>query len=331
MSKNIFKIFCVCLVTLMMTTQAKAAEYNLKMQTWYAPTMAMASTYFVEQVEKLTGGKVKIMLFTAGELVTSSNILKSVRGGMLDIGYGMGHHFSERKSGTVESGLPMSWMSPVEAQIIYDRYGLRELIEEEYASLDVQYLGPVWAVPYTTLSKTPINSLDDMRKMKIRAVGATAKMLTSLGISTVNLPPEDIYLSLTTGQIDGVVYGSAAEYKESKFYEVAPYINVTPIIDPIADSLIINKKRWDSFPPHIQAAIQAAADMTMWKYYIWQSDESLKVLDELFKGKITTFSAEDIQTMTKAAALIWDEEGKKSPEAKRGIEILKTFAKSVGR
>ena len=212
----------------------------------------MGAKYFAEQVNKLTGGRVEIQVFTGGELVGSANILKAVRNGMIDIGHGMGHHFTERKTGLLESGLPMSWMSAVEADVLYERRGLKKLFGDDYAKLGVVYLGPTWAAPYHTLSKRPIRSLDEMRKMKIRAVGATAKMLSAVGVNVVNLPPEDIYMALTTGQIDGVVYGSAAEYKETKFYEVAGWLNVTPLIDPITDTLIINKKLWESLPEDIR-------------------------------------------------------------------------------
>ena len=300
-----------------------AADYTLKMQTYYSPTTAMGAKFFADQVNKLTDGKVDVQVFTGGELVGSANILKSVRNGMIDIGHGMGHHFTERKSGQLESGLPMSWMSPVEADVIYERRGLKKLVGDDYEKLGVVYLGPTWAAPYTIVSKEPIRSLDDMRKMKIRAVGAAAKMLTQLGVNVVSLPPEDIYMALTTGQIDGVVYGSPAEYKENKFYEAANWINVTPLIDPITDTLIINKKTWEKMPEQIRAAILA--------YYIWSADESLKALKEVFKDKITTFSPEDQKELVKAAAKIWDEEAQKSDDAKAGVDVLKDFARSSGR
>lgn len=310
---------------------AQAADYMLKLQTWYSPTTAIASQYFAEQVKKLTAGKVEIQVFTSGELVGSENILKSVKSGMIDIGHGTGHHFTENKMGTVEAGLPMSWTNPVEAKYIFDKCGLRELISSEYARNGVVYLGPAYTVPFTTLSKTPINSLEDMKKMNIRAVGATAKALTKLGINCVNLPPEDIYLALTTGQIDGVVYGSAAEYVETKFFEVAPYLNVTPILDPVVDSFFINKRLWERFPDDIKAAFSAAAQMTEFVYYMWGMDESIKAIDTVFKGKVTTFPGEDIQKLTEAAAQVWNEEAQKFPETAKGVEILKNYAKSTGR
>ncbi len=315
----------------LMAFPADAAEYNLKLQTYYSPTTATAAKFFADEVKKLTGGKVEIQVFTGGELVGSANILKSVRSGMIDIGHGMGHHFSERKSGLIESGLPMSWMSEQEATELYDKRGLGKLFAEQYDKLGVVYLGPVWAAPYNTLSKKPIRSLDDMRKMKVRVVGASAKMLTALGVSCVNMPPEDIYMALTTGQIDAVVYGCAAEYKETKYYEAAGWLNVTPLIDPITDTLIINKKLWKKFPEEIREAFRTAALETRTVYYDWAMGTSADVINEIFKDKTTTFDEADQKELTRAALTVWEEEAKKSPDAKQAVEILKAFAKEKGR
>lgn len=310
---------------------AWGADYNLKMQTYYSPTTAVAAKNFADQVKKLTDGKVEIQVFTGGELVDSNNILKSVRNGMIDIGQGMGHHFTERKSGQVESGLPFAWMSPDEANEVYEERGLRKLVGDQYDNLGVVYLGPVFAAPSNALSKQPIRSLEDMKKMKIRAVGGNAKLLNSLGVNVVNMPVEDIYLGLTTGQIDGVVYGSAGEYKENKWYEVAPWLNVTPFIDPITDTLIINKKVWESMPQDIRDAIQTAANDTKMAYYKWADEETQKAKDEIFKDKMTTFSDDDQKTMVKAADKLWEEQAKKSDDSQKGVDILRDFAKSKNR
>ena len=112
---------------------------------------------------------------------------------------------------------------------------------------------------------------------------------------------------------------------------MAGWLNVTPLIDPITDTLIINKKLWESLPEDIRAAFQAAADQTRWSYYIWSEGESLKVMKELFKDKMTTFPEADQKILVKAAEQIWEEEALKSPDARQGVDILKEFAKSKGR
>ncbi len=328
------KLMFACVASLLCffcSTSLFAAEFELKMQTYYPPTMFDGLKKFVERVETYSDGRVKINLYAGGELVASSNILKSVRSGMIDIGHGMGHHWSEMKLGRIESGLPMAWMSTVEAQMIYEDMGLKEIISAEYDKVGVVYLGPTWAAPYQTLTKKPVSSLEGLSGMKIRAVGATANVLSAVGVNSVSLPPEDIYMALTTNQIDGVVYGSASDYKNTKYYEAAEYFNATPLLDPITDTVIISKRTWEKLPPELQGVIKLAIDQLRWDWYSHSEVASLDVIDTIFKDKVSTFGAEDQAQLTKAAVEIWEKEAERSPEAAKAIEIIKKFATQKGR
>ncbi len=330
MKKLIFLLSFALLATTS-TVSAAGKVHTLKLQSYYGTNMLNAEKEFAALVEKKSKGTVRIEVYSGGELVPSSQILNAVKTGTIDMGRGMGHHFTESKIGSIESGLPMSWTSADEAEAIYEKYGLRKVIAEEYAGLGVKYLGPVWAAPYHFLGKRPINSVGTMRSMKIRAVGASAKMLKKLNINPVNVPVEDIYLSLTTGQIDGVLYGSAFEYKETKFYEGARFFNNSPILDPIVDTLVINPKSWDALSKEQQTILQDAADELRWSYYRWITGQDQETLKALFKNTTTNFSEKDMGEMTRAALSVWNEEAAKSPRNKTAIEIIKKAAKEAGR
>ena len=327
-----FKLFiAVALLVIGTPFFAAGAEYTIKLQSYYPAGMMGAEKQFADKVAKESGGRVKVVPYSGGELVPPSQILSAVKTGTIGMGRGMGHHFTETPIGPVESGMPLAWTSTDEAQAIFKDYGLEKIIAAEYDKHGVKYLGPVWAAPYHFLGKRPIRNLDDMRKMKIRAVGASAKMLSKLGVKTVSMPPEDIYLALTTGQIDGVLYGSAFEYQETKYYEGARFFNTTPILDPIVDNLVINKKLWDSMPKDLQAIIQKAADEFRWSYYRWITAQDKDTINKLFKNTSTSFSKEDLKQMTKASLTVWEEEAKKSPANKEAVDIIKKAAKEAGR
>lgn len=326
-------IFIFVSTALVFSSQSMAGNkvHTLSLQSYYGANMLNAEKDFAARVEKKSGGAIKIEVYSGGELVPSSQILNAVKTSTIDMGRGMGHHFTESKIGSIESGLPMAWTSADEAQAIYETYGLKKLIGEEYAKLGVKYLGPVWAAPYHFLGKRPINSVATMRSMKIRAVGASAKMLKQMGVNPVNIPVEDIYLSLTTGIIDGVLYGSAFEYKETKFYEGARFFNRTPILDPIVDTLVINQNIWNSFTADQQQIVQDAADELRWSYYRWITSQDKKTLGELFRNTTTRFSDKDMKEMTRAALGVWAEESQKSARNQKAVEILKKAARDAGR
>ncbi|WP_319547499.1 TRAP transporter substrate-binding protein DctP, partial [Desulfogranum marinum] len=306
-------LLLVCIVSaLTLPSLSFGEEFTIKLQSYYPAGMLDAEKKFAAMVAKESKGKIKVVPYSGGELVPSSQILSAVKTGTIGMGRGMGHHFTETPIGPIESGMPLAWTSPEEAQAIFFEHGLKNIIEQEYAQHGVKYLGPVWAAPYHFLSKRPIRSIEDMRTMKIRAVGASAKMLNKLGVKTVSMPPEDIYLALTTGQIDGVLYGSAFEYKTTKYYEGARFFNTSPVLDPIVDNLVINLELWNSMPKDLQDVVQKAADKFRAGYYAWITDKDEATINELFKNTNSAFSEEDMKQMTAAALSVWEEEAKKS-------------------
>ena len=176
-------LLSLCLIPFL----ASAADFTIKLQSYYPSGMMDAEKQFAEKVEKESGGRVKITAYSGGELVPSSQILSAVKTGTIGMGRGMGHHFTETPIGPIESGMPLAWTSAEEAESIFMEQGLQEIIAAEYEKHGVKYLGPVWAAPYHFLGKRPIKSIEDMRKMKIRAVGASAKMLSKIGVKTVSM------------------------------------------------------------------------------------------------------------------------------------------------
>ena len=64
-----------------------------KLQTYYSPTTVEHIKNFAKSVEVASNGRIKIQVFTGGELVSSDNMLKAVQGGMIDIAHGCGAYY----------------------------------------------------------------------------------------------------------------------------------------------------------------------------------------------------------------------------------------------
>lgn len=308
-----------------------AAEFNIKMSTYLSPNMAGPIKTLGQNLEAMSNGRIKVTVFSGGELVSSSDSLKAVKAGTIQIAHGSGYHWSESKFAPIEAGMPMTWASAVEADALWDQLGFFEIIKEGYDELGVHYLGPAWMAPYAITTKKPVNSIEDLQKMKIRASTGPAKMFAKLGISTVYMKPEELYLALSTGQIDGVLYGGAIEYKELSFPEVAPYYCSTFILNPITDAFIVNKKFYAKLPDDLKKIVDLSFYKARWSYYIWVMAQEYKTRKEFYPGKVTTLSNSDVEKLTEAAQIIWDEEAKGSPLNAKLVNTLKDFLRSAGR
>jgi TRAP-type C4-dicarboxylate transport system substrate-binding protein len=310
---------------------AHAAEFNIRLSTYLSPNMAGPIKEIGKDLEVMSNGRIKVTAFAGGELVSSSDSLKAVKSGVIQIAHGSGYHWSESKFAPIEAGMPMTWASAVEADALWDQLGFFDIIKKGYDELGVHYLGPAYMAPYAITTKKPVKSIEDLKKMKIRASTGPAKMFAKLGISTVYMKPEELYLALSTGTLDGVLYGGAIEYKELSFPEVAPYYCSTFILNPITDAFIINKKFYAKLPADLKRIVDLSFYKARWNYYIWVMAQEYETRKAFYPGKVTTLSATDVEKLTEAAQIIWDEEAKGSPLNEKLVNILKNFLRSAGR
>ncbi|HDR15897.1 MAG TPA: hypothetical protein ENN79_10535 [Desulfobacteraceae bacterium] len=327
----VFSLSVMMLLILGTGTSWGKAEFDIKFSTYISPNMAESFRNMAKNIETMSAGRIKVTVFAGGELVSSSDVLKAVRAGTLQMAMGSPYHYEEMKTAGIEAGMPMTWANAVEAEVLWENMGFGEMVSQAYDGAGVHYLGPIWAAPYAITTKSPVSGLADLQKMKLRATSGPAKMFKKLGVTTVYMKPEEMYLALSTGQIDGVLYGGAAEYAEMSFQEVAPYYCSTYILNPITDAIFINKKLWERLPEDLKEVIKAAAYKARWEYYTWAMGEEFKAQDTVYKGKITAFGADDVAKLTEAAQEIWEAEAKASPLAAQMVDKVKALLRSVGR
>ena len=327
---TVFFLSVVSFCLMLGTAMAEDKVYNLKLQTMHPPSLMAYLENFAKDVEVASNGRIKIQAFAAGELVSTVNTLKAVGSGTVDMGHACGNYYSEFAMGNIEGGLPLGWASPQEAQMIYDNLGMKELVTDEYAKHGAHYLTYLFAVPQQILTNKPVNSLEDLRTLKLRSVSPQSRMFANLNINTVSIPAEDQYLALSTGQVDGTLYGAGYEYYINKFYEVAPYLVENPITNPFVDHIIINKQLWDSMPADLQEIMSLAAERQRWVYYLMCVVGFEEVKSTAFKG-VTRLSDSDVKALTEASQAIWDEEAARNENCAKGVQIMRDVAKMTGR
>nr|WP_319396169.1 TRAP transporter substrate-binding protein DctP [uncultured Desulfobacter sp.] len=326
------KLLTLCIFLTLGSGLAHAGDkiYRMRLQSYYPQSMLMGAQRFSELAKKMSNGRLDITVFAGGTLTSPDNILKAVKAGMVDVGQGSGSYYSELKIGNTEIGLPMAWKNQSEAQLLYKGLGFEQIIADAYQANGVHYLGSAPAATYHILTKKPVSSIEDLKKMKIRAIGGAAKMLNKVGVATVNVKSSEMYLALTTGQIDGILFGGALDYKSMKLNEVAGYYNATPIVDPIMDSFMINPKVWKSLPEDLQTILECAALRAGLEYYDDILKEEYLLRDKAFK-EITHFSKEDVAALQQAALTVWDEEATRGEDVKKAVELIKQLNRLVNK
>ncbi len=316
------------------STSAFAADkrQRLRLQSYWGKEADEKFDTFLDNVKTASDGSIRIQRFAGSALVPDADMLQAVSAGTLDMCEGYGGYWPGKVDvAAIEAGLPGAWTTYEEARYIFDSKGLRALAVEAYAEQGVHYLGPVFGGAYDLLTKNPVKSLADLKQMKIRATPSVAKVLQKLDIPTVFMPGSELYVGLSTGAIDGCIFGGPLEYRTMKLFEAAKHYTYLNMLNPgYTDDVLINQKKWKSMSDAQRKIMEMAVETHAANMHNWIVTGNI---DATAAGIFTfaTLPAADSAAIVKAAQVVWDEEAAKSPRAKKAIGILRETAKGAGR
>ena len=216
--------------------------------------MAVLAKKWGDEIEKRTKGRVKITLFAGGTLTPAPAIYDGVVKGISDIGMSF--------TGFTKGRFPL--MEVIDLPLVY-KNGLaatrliNELYEKfkpkEFDDVKIMYLhahGPGFIH-----TRRPVNKLEDLKGMKIRSTGVSAKLITALGGTPVAMPMGEAYDAINRGVTDGTVAPYEA-LEQWKLGEVIKYTVETYACSYSAGAFVVmNKNRWNSLPPDIQKIIES--------------------------------------------------------------------------
>ncbi|MFC6671973.1 TRAP transporter substrate-binding protein DctP [Marinobacterium aestuariivivens] len=211
---------------------AQAAEHNWRFANLYTRGTAFGEVYagLAENIESMSGGRIKVKMMYAGEGVDTTGILGAVKSGLIT----MGAHFQpmnagELPAGIVEVGLPGGTADVGELSVLFHEKGWDKVLTQAYGEQGLVWLDPYIQPPVYLLTKEPINSIEDFKGLKLRAPGAYGKFVRNLGASPVSLTWSEIYTGLATGVIDGSIGSNLIDHRDGNHVEVAKYMYRLPL------------------------------------------------------------------------------------------------------
>ena len=206
-----------------------------------------------KEIAKRTNGKVQVTMFYGGTLTPADKCYDGVVKGISDIGFSVLSYTMGKFPLCEVLDLPLGSKTATTAtRMVNDFYN--KFKPKELDEVKVMYLhahGP--GILHT---KKPVKTLEDLKGMKIRATGTTAKIAASLGATPVAMPMGDTYDAISRGVAEGVVCPMEA-LQGWKLGEVIKYTtqNYGSAYNMVF-FVVMNKKKWDSFSPDIQKTIE---------------------------------------------------------------------------
>lgn len=318
----------------LLTSASALAGQTWKIQsTWDAGTVGY--TMFEEwanSIEEKTGGELKFKAFPAKSVAADNNALfDAVRNGVLQ---GM-NPFTLYWSGKIPasvflSSYPAGPDQPHQWDTMFYSMGMLEKTREIYKKLGLFYVGPIHHDANIIHSKRPVNSLDDLKGMKIRLPGGmVAEVFQKFGVSTVSLPGSDIFPALEKGTIDAADYVGPAVNYELGFSQVTNNIlfgppGVMSIYQPVdLMDLTVNLRSWNKLSPEVQKIVEEEVRNYSQRHFLTIQQRNLAAMEK-FKSEgssISRLSQEDVNRFRRAAIPVWYKWANKNADARAIFDI----------
>lgn len=219
------------------------------------PTTAQAknSEQWCREVEKRTNGKVKINFYPGSTLMPAPQTYDSVVKGIADIGWSIMSYTRGKFPLTEVIDLPLGYKSGYTATKLINAY-YEKFRPSEFDETKVLYLHAHGPGILTT--KRPVYKLQDLKGMKIRSTGLSAKIVQALGAAPVGMPITETYDALSKGVADGVLI----PVEGLRQWKIAEVTRCTTENYSSAYSTgffcVMNKSKWNSLPPDVQKTIE---------------------------------------------------------------------------
>ena len=272
---------CAAAVAMYSTTGLFAQE--LRLAHFSPPTHFLHTDVFepfAKAVNDETNGSLTMRIFPAGELGAGpAEQLNRALNGIADIALVLPGYNTSQFPMTLVSELPGASPDPV---IGTERlWESADLLAAEYSKVKMLAL---WVTDAAILMMrdAPVNSLADLKGKKIRVPSANAaEVVEAWGAAPVFMPSVDLYNSLQTGVIDGMI-GSGTLVTNYRLDEVLQYyvLGVPPTFTSM--NLAMNQARWDSLSDDQQEVLaRLGRDLVSKEATRIYSEEAEKAIERL--------------------------------------------------
>jgi len=213
--------------------------------------------------------------------------------------------------------------------------GMLEMTREIFKKKGLFYVGPIQHDANIIHSKKAVNSLKDLKGMKIRLPGGmVSQVFDKFGASTTSLPSSDIYPALEKGTVDAADYVGPAINYDLGFAEVTNYIicvgppGQTSLYQPVdLMDLTVNMRAWKRLSDKMKVFVEEQVQTYSVHHYVTiQKANAVAMNKFLEKGtKVARLSADDVAQFRQAAIPVWYEWAKKDKDASQIFKLQQDY------
>ena len=318
--------------------QAQAAPIKLTYSNFFPPfhIQSKLAEAWCKEVEKRTNGRVKVDYFPKGTLTKAKQCYDGVVTGISDLGLSVLAYTGGRFPVLSAIDLPLGYTSGKVATAIANDY-VRKFNPQEIQDTKLMYLHAHGPGLIHTRDK-PVRKLEDLKGLKLRGHGTSAKYQKALGAIPVGKPMPECYQMIQKGVVEGASYPFEAN-KGWRLAEVTKYCTAAySAAYTTTFFVVMNKDKWASLPADIQKIIEDINKEWIVKHAeAWDSSDLVGVQYFLSKGgTIIGLDSKESARWAQAVASVADDyvaglKKKGFSDAQKYVDFVKSSLERYGK
>ncbi|UTF58879.1 TRAP transporter substrate-binding protein [Gilvimarinus sp. DA14] len=225
------------------------------------PGLGTTAEKFARMVNEMSGGRLTIHVHGAGEIVPAMGVFDAVSSGSVEMGHGGAYYWRGKSPATQFFTTVPFGMNAQEMNGWLHHGGGLELWREVYEPFNIiPFAGGNTGIQMAGWFNKEINSLADLKGLKMRIPGLAGEVFNRAGGTSVNIPGGELYTALQTGVIDAAEWVGPANDLAFGFHEVARYYYYPGWHEPGSTlEILVNKPAFEKLPADLQAIVTYAA------------------------------------------------------------------------
>ena len=239
---------------------------------WDMPTAYPASNFhteniaqFAADIDRATGGKLKITVHSNASLFKANEIKRAVQGNQAQIGEILLVNFENEDPMFGIDGVPFLATGYADAMKLYK--ASRQALADRFARQGIRLLYTVAWPPQGIFTNRTLNSAADMKGLKWRAYSpATSRIAELVGAQPVTVQASELAQALATGVVDSYMSSSSTGYDTKTYESIKNFYDMQAWLPK--NAVIVNQQAFNALDkPTQDAVLKAAADAEVrgWK------------------------------------------------------------------
>jgi TRAP-type mannitol/chloroaromatic compound transport system substrate-binding protein len=319
------------------TTDNNQQRYEWTMVTSWPknlPGLGRGAENIARFINEMSAGRLHIRVLGAGELVPALGVFDAVSSGSAEMAHS-GAYYWKGKIPAVQffTTVPFGHNAQEMNGWLYYGGGM-ELWRELYAPFNlIPFAAGNSGTQMAGWFNREINSVEDLKGLKMRIPGLGGEVLNRAGGSAVNVPGGELYTAMQTGVIDATEwvgpYNDLAQslHQVAKYYYYPGWHDTGPTLE-----LMVNKTAFESLPQDLQAIVTYAAravNQDMLDEYTYRNAVALEQLKQDPNIEIRRLPDDVIRTLRKITEDIYAETAASDPAFKQVWDSYRAYANKV--